>query len=43
MKLLNKHFTKVGHKIYITDGKNTVRYFDLKRLKLVKFVEVKHD
>lgn len=43
MRILNKRFTKVGHKLYITDGKNTVRYFDLKKFKLVKFVEIKKE
>lgn len=37
MKVGKRRFTLRGYKVYITDGVNTVRYFDLKRFKLVKF------
>lgn len=37
MKLLGRRFYRYGHKVYIADGVNPVRYFDLKRFKLVKF------
>lgn len=37
MKIGKRRFTLRGHRVYITDGVNLVRYFDLKRFKLVKF------
>lgn len=37
MKLFGRRFARYGHKIFIVDGVNTIRYFDLKRFKLVKY------
>lgn len=37
MRIGKWHFLKIGHRIIIANGKDPLRYFDLKRLKLVTY------
>jgi len=37
VKIGKRRFLRHGHKIFILDGVNTIRYFDLKRFRLVKY------
>lgn len=40
-KIGRLYITRFGHKIYFADGKHALRYFNLKRFKMIVYKDIK--